>query len=71
MEKANEIVGTVVLGLVTFALVALIMALPLMFLWNTCLVPAVEAINPIGFWQALGLNFLFSIMFKSQNLKKD
>lgn len=71
MEKANEIVGTVVLGLVTVALVALIMALPLMFLWNTCLVPAVEAINPIGFWQSLGLNFLFSIMFKSQNLKKD
>lgn len=71
MEKANEIVGAVVLGLVTVALVALIMALPLMFLWNTCLVPAVESINPIGFWQALGLNFLFSIMFKSQNLKKD
>ena len=71
MEKANEIVGTLVLGLVTVALVALIMALPLMFLWNTCLVPVVEAINPIGFWQALGLNILFNIMFKSQNLKKD
>jgi len=71
MEKANEIVGTLVLGLVTVALAALIMALPLMFLWNTCLVPVVEAINPIGFWQALGLNILFNIMFKSQNLKKD
>jgi len=37
MEKANEIVGTLVLGLVTVALAALIMALPLRFLWNGCL----------------------------------
>ena len=49
---------------------AVIMAFPTMWLWNMCLEPAVEGVNPVSFWQALGLNFLFSILFKSNSSTK-
>jgi len=45
-------------------------ALPVMWLWNGCLVGAVDGVHDIGFWQALGLLVLSSIMFKN-NTKKD
>jgi hypothetical protein len=31
-----------------------------MLLWNSCLVPAITVVNPVGFWQMLGLFILFS-----------
>ena len=61
-------------GIVLIASIAAILAIPTQLLWNGCLVNAVDAVNPIGFWQALGLNFLFTILFKgtsSSNNKKN
>ena len=52
------------------ALVAVLLAWPVQLLWNGCLITAIDGINPIGFWQAMGLNFLFSILFKSTNSSK-
>jgi len=52
-----------ILGLV---ILALILAWPTQWLWNSCLVPAIDAVNPIGFWQAFGLNILFSLMFNAK-----
>lgn len=53
----------------TIAIVVLIicalLALPTMWLWNGCLVDAVSGVKEIGFWQALGLNVLCSILFKN------
>ncbi len=43
---------------------ALLMGLPLMWLWNW-LMPELFGLKTIGFWQAVGLNFLSSILFKS------
>jgi len=60
-----------ILGLV---ILALILAWPTQWLWNSCLVPAIDAVNPIGFLQAFGLNVLFSIMFNKNTVnpkKKD
>lgn len=48
------------------AMLALITAWPTQWLWNECLVSAVSVINPIGFWQAFGLNILFSILFNAK-----
>ena len=48
-------------------LIPVLLALPTQLLWNNCLVGAVNGINEIGFWQALGLNVLFSILFKSSS----
>ena len=70
MNKLSEIIGIFFIGLTAISLIALLMTFPTMWLWNTCLEPAVDGVNSIGFWQALGLNFLFSILFKS-NVKSN
>lgn len=51
-----------VLGIAS--LISIILALPLMILWNL-LVPTIFGLTTITFWQALGLNVLSSILFKN------
>ena len=63
MEK----LGVVLAALGMLAVTAVILAWPTQLLWNGCLVGAVDGINPIGFWQALGLNFLFGILVKGNS----
>ncbi len=45
--------------------IAVLMAWPTQLLWNYCLTPAVEGLNLIGFWQALGINVLCGILFRN------
>ena len=52
------------------AIGAAILAWPVQLLWNYSLVGAVNGINPITFWQALGINFLFGILFKNSSSNK-
>jgi len=66
MEKIGEILGTVAVALVAI----FVLAFPVQWLWNNCLVPAVNGINAIGFWQALGLTILANVLFKSNVSKK-
>jgi hypothetical protein len=65
MEKVGLVLGAFGLILLT----AVILAWPTQLLWNYSLVGAVNGINPIGFWQALGINFLFGILFKNSSSK--
>ena len=60
-EALTKIVG--IIGLVI--LLGLILSLPIWLLWNSCLVPAVNGVNEIGWMQAWGLNILFTGLFKS------
>jgi hypothetical protein len=53
-----------VIGLVF--VVAMLMTLPTMWLWNW-LMPTIFGLIKIGFWQALGLNLLAGILFKSSS----
>ena len=62
LEKVGVVIGMVVL-------VAILLAWPVQLLWNGCLVGAVNGVNSITFWQAMGLNFLFSMLFKSSSNK--
>ena len=57
--------------LVVLVLFSFLLAWPVMELWNGCLVPAVEGVNPIGWLQAWGIQFLFGILFKTTVTKKD
>ncbi|CAB4125401.1 hypothetical protein UFOVP54_130 [uncultured Caudovirales phage] len=66
MEK----VGLVLAALGMLSVTAIVLAWPTQLLWNGCLVGAVDGINPIGFWQALGLNFLFGILIKPNSNNK-
>lgn len=59
-----EAVGGCVTAIVIVATLALIMAFPTLWLWNW-LMPSIFGLSTITFWQALGLNFLSSILFKS------
>ena len=47
--------------------IAVLMAWPTQWLWNNALIGAIDGVNPIGFWQALGINVLCGILFKSSN----
>lgn len=62
MKKSIAAYFILVLGII---MLGIIMAYPTQLLWNNALVNAVDGINPIGFWQAYGLNILSSILFKS------
>jgi membrane protein required for beta-lactamase induction len=57
------------LGLI--AIVIVILGYPLMLLWNW-LMPVIFGLPEITFWQAIGLNLLSTILFKSTTtIKKD
>lgn len=71
MENVAKIMGTFLAALMALALAAVILAWPVQLLWNGCLVPAVDGVNEIGFFQALGLIFLFGTLFKNSNVKKN
>ncbi len=66
MEKLG--VGLATLGVLL--LVTVLLAWPNMWLWNNALVGAVDGINPIGFWQSLGITFLCNSLFKSTTNSK-
>jgi hypothetical protein len=61
MEKLGEVLGVVFVGLA----IIFVLAFPVQLLWNWCLVPAVEGISYIGFWQALGLMILANVLFRT------
>jgi hypothetical protein len=65
MNNTTQFLGIFLGSIALVALAAIIMAWPTQLLWNGCLVPAVNGTHEIGFWQALGLNFLFSMLFKT------
>jgi hypothetical protein len=48
----------------------LLFSLPVMLLWNGCLVPAVDGVKEIGWMQAWGLMILFGLLCKSTVTKK-
>jgi hypothetical protein len=64
---------TAFIGLILIlVLFSFLLAWPVMMLWNECLVPAVDGVNPIGWLQAWGIQFLLGILFKYQvSTKKD
>jgi len=65
MEK----LGALLAAIAFLAVGAIILAWPVQLLWNYSLVGAVDGINPITFFQALGINFLFGILFKNSSSK--
>jgi predicted tellurium resistance membrane protein TerC len=67
MDKVGAIFGIAVLGILAIVIIGLIMSLPVMWLWNICLVAAIPGIKEIGWLQAWGLLILFGILFKSSN----
>lgn len=44
---------------------------PVQLLWNHCLVNAIDGVNPIGFWQALGIVALVAMLRSKASVSKD
>lgn len=64
MKELTTGIGLILAGITVLFVAAILFAWPVQLLWNECLINAVDGVHPITFWQALGLNFLFSILFK-------
>ena len=62
MDKFIVVLG--ILGFIVF--MAFLMSLPTMWLWNW-LMPTIFGLTKIGWLQALGLNILSGILFKSSS----
>jgi hypothetical protein len=61
-----KIIGGVLLTFGVIAFIAVLMGFPLMLLWNA-LLPGLFGIKTISFWQAIGINLLTGIMFRSHS----
>ena len=64
MSNLNKIL--LIVGLIV--LTGLIGSLPVWLLWNACLVPAVDGVHEIGWFQAWGLSIMTQCLI---NLKVD
>jgi len=67
----QKFVGVFLTLLLIGALLSFILSWPIMLLWNSCLVPAVQGINEIDWMQAWGLSLLAGFLFRSHVGTKD
>ena len=59
-DALAKLIGT----LIGIVLVSFLLSYPLMIIWNTCLVPAVPAINKVEWLQMWGITILIGAMCK-------
>ena len=62
-----EIILALLLVVVLVCVVGLLFSLPVMLLWNGCLVGAISGVNEITWLQAWGILILFGLLFKSSD----
>jgi hypothetical protein len=65
METVVKVVGIAVVGIAVIVVLGLILSLPVMWLWNVCLVAAIPGIKEIGWLQAWGIMILCGLLFKN------
>lgn len=68
----SKIIGALVMigaAIITIIVLGLLFALPVMLLWNSCLVSAVTFAKPISLLQAWGINILSGFIFKKSENK--
>ena len=69
MEKVIAFL-TAGIGILLIAVaLGLLLAYPVMLLWNGCLIPAVTGLHEISWMQAWGINILCGILFRSKSSK--
>lgn len=63
MNGFLETVVSFLIGLLLIFVVALIIAFPVMWVWNW-VIPGVFGLIKINFWQAFGINLLCGLLFR-------
>ena len=71
MEKFIAAIMLVIGGIALIAVLGLLFSLPVMWLWNAALVPAIPGIKTIGWLQAWGILILCGFLFKPTVSSKD
>ena len=71
MEKFLAAIALAVGGIALIAVVGLLFSLPVMWLWNVALVPAIPGLAKIGWLQAWGILILCNFLFKPTVSSKD
>jgi len=66
MKNSFEAIGTFIGIIAVICTLLLILGYPVMWLWNW-LMPTIFNLPEITFWQAIGLNLLSTILFKSSS----
>lgn len=66
----SKVLGIFIMTCVTVAILAVVMALPIMLLWNW-LMPEIFELGKITFMQSLGLFLLCSLLFKQGSNSTD
>ena len=62
----NNIIGAALAVFGIVMVMAIILALPVMLLWNW-LMPVIFGLIKITFWQALGINLLCGFLFRNSS----
>jgi hypothetical protein len=70
MNTILVVLTALVVGIALFVVIGMVLALPVMWLWNGCLVGAVGGVAAIDWLQAWGLLILFGLLFSPSSVKK-
>lgn len=62
IEKLGLVLASILLGV----LFSLLLAWPIVWLWNFAVAPIFDSIHEITFWQAYCLSLLVSILFRRE-----
>jgi hypothetical protein len=57
-----EKITTIILTTSLLVAISILYAMPIVFLWNSCLVGTIDGVHEINFWKALGLSVLFNLL---------
>ncbi len=71
MDAIAKIIGLLIAAVAVIVIFGLLMSLPVMWLWNACLVAAIPGIKEIGWLQAWGILILCGLLFKPATASKD
>jgi hypothetical protein len=70
MNKIFAAIGVSVVAAGIIVVLGLFVSLPVMWLWNGCLVGAVDGVHEVTWFQAWGLTVLFGILFTRQTVQQ-
>jgi len=65
MDKLGTVIGVILVTVFVVIAFGLLLSLPVMLLWNYCLVGAIAGVNEIGWLQAWGILVLCGFLFKA------
>jgi hypothetical protein len=64
-ETRMKLIVAIFSGIALIIMLGLLMSLPVMLLWNGCLVGAITGVQSIGWLQAWGILVLSGLLFKT------